>query len=117
MLVNQYLFRTVTLKIGCLDIHSKAKVKLVVTSAMDFISHKIIIALSPEISTHFVTVCYNWEPEVTASPLHEKNFIVGQEALHSCPVIDAVITQGNSKKNNFSERDQIRILLYFFPAE
>ena len=87
---------------------------VVVNSAMDSISHKIIIMLSPHLSTHFVTVCYNWELEVT---LHEKNFTVEQEALHSCPIIDAVITHGNSKKNNISEPDQIRILLHFFPAE
>lgn len=90
---------------------------LVVNSAMDIISHKIIITLSPDLSIHFVTVWYNWELEVTASSLHENNFIVGQEALRSCPIIDAVITHGNSKKNNFSEPDQIRILLHFFPAE
>lgn len=90
---------------------------LAVNSAMDFISHKIIITLSPDLSTHVVTVCYNWEPEVTASSLHEKNFTVGQEALCSCPIIDAVITHGNSKKNNISEPDQIRILLHVFSAE
>lgn len=90
---------------------------LAVNSAMDFISHKIIITLSPDLSTHFVTVCYNWEPEVTTSSLHEKNFIVEQEALCSCPIIDAVITRDNSKKNNISEPDQIRILLHTFPAE
>lgn len=90
---------------------------LAVNSAMDFISHKIIITLSPDLSTHFVTVCYNWEPEVTTSSLHEKKFIVGQEALCSCPIIDAVITHDNSKKNNISEPDQIRILLHTFPAE
>lgn len=73
--------------------------------------------LSPDLSIHFVTVCYNWELEVTASSMNENNFIVGQEALLSCPIIDAVINHGNSKKNNFSESDQIRILLHFFPAE
>lgn len=90
---------------------------LAVNSAKDFRSHKIIITLSSDLSTHFVTVCYNWEPEVIASSLHEKNCIVGQEALCGCPIIDAVITHGNSKKNNISEPDQIRILLHVFPAE